>query len=211
MTVAWQSEIDEYASKVLRKHWPDVPNHGDIRQMRGEDIEWVDVITAGFPCQPVSLAGRRLGDADERWMWPETIRIIREVRPRWVLAENVPGLLSAHAGRLFGRILRDLAESGFDAEWQVLSACSVGANHIRDRIWIVAYPGSRRHRPPEETVFTRWPSSQSCSWWSSEPRLCRVADGVSHRVDRLRALGNAIVPQVPELILRRIVEIESNG
>ena len=103
----------------------------------------VDLICGGFPCQPVSHAGKRKGDKDERWLWPEFLRIICEVRPRWVLAENVPGLLSVDSGRLFGGILRDLAESGYDAEWNIVSAADVGAPHRRDRVFIVAHATGR--------------------------------------------------------------------
>ena len=99
----------------------------------------VDLICGGFPCQPVSHAGRRLGAEDDRWLWPEFYRIVREVRPRWVLVENVPGLRSIDDGRLFAGVLRDLAEGGYDAEWNGVSAASVGAPHIRDRVFIVAH------------------------------------------------------------------------
>src|SRR5262252_2632961 len=115
-------------------------------------IEPVDVLCGGFPCQPHSLAGRRAAAADDRDLWPEFMRLIRELRPRWVVAENVPGLLSSEAGRFFGGILRDLAESGYDAEWDCLPACAFGAPHRRDRVWLVAYPmcGGCEERPVSE-------------------------------------------------------------
>src|SRR4029450_13011646 len=115
-------------------------------------LEPVDVICGGFPCQPHSLAGRRAGANDERDLWPHFARLIRELEPRWVVAENVPGLLSSDAGRFFGTVLGDLAACGYDAEWDCLPASAFGAPHRRDRVWIVAYPlcGGREERPVSE-------------------------------------------------------------
>ena len=135
-------ERDPYCQKVLRARMADgalhtAPIFDDVRTF--DALPWrgrVDVVTAGFPCQPFSVAGRRRADSDERNGWPDTARIIREVRPRFALLENVPGLV-AHP--YFGTVLRDLAESGLDAEWDCFSAASVGAPHIRDRLWILAY------------------------------------------------------------------------
>lgn len=134
----WQCEIDEFCQKVLAKHWPDVQRFSDIKEMNG-DVPHVDVICGGFPCQPVSVAGKRKGDCDERWLWPEFFRVVCEVNPTWVLVENVPGLLSADSGRIFGGILRDLSRCGYDAEWNIISAANVGAPHLRKRVFIVAY------------------------------------------------------------------------
>src|SRR5579862_8880057 len=105
MRVIWQSEIDPYASAVLKKHWPHVPNHGDIRSIHAGNVERPDVLCGGFPCQPSSIAGKRLGGADERNLWPEFARLVCELGPRWVLGENVPGLRSVESGRLFGTVL----------------------------------------------------------------------------------------------------------
>lgn len=93
MKIVWQVEIDPFCLRMLEKHWPEVPKYGDIRQLTGEELEEVDLIAAGFPCQPVSVAGKKRGTEDERWLWPEAARIIRMVRPKYVLVENVPGLL----------------------------------------------------------------------------------------------------------------------
>lgn len=135
----WQCEIDPFCLKVLEKHWPGVKRFADIKKMGvEEEIPHVDVVCGGFPCQPVSCAGKRKGKEDERWLWPEFCRVVCCVRPEWVLIENVPGLLSADAGRLFAGILRDLSESGYDAEWNIVSAASVGAPHLRKRVFIVA-------------------------------------------------------------------------
>jgi DNA (cytosine-5)-methyltransferase 1 len=203
----------------------------------------VELLCGGFPCQPHSLAGRRRGSDDERDLWCEFARLIREVRPRWVLAENVPGLLSSEAGRFFGRVLRDLAACGYDAEWDCLPASAVGAPHRRDRVWIVAYPniagpqGWLRAGVPEradewaagaggasladadecgfypQRIYgcgeahegRAWSATTGYRWWRVEPNVGRVAHGVSARVDRLRSLGNAVVPQVAEFIGRRIL------
>jgi DNA (cytosine-5)-methyltransferase 1 len=323
--IRWQVEIDDYATRVLARHWPHVRRYRDVRTVHGEAahvadalrtgrqqvtsgaygdegahegrrashdhqpasggesgsdrlracatcLAPVDVICGGFPCQPHSLAGRRGGVADERDLWPHFARLIRELRPRWVVAENVPGLLSSDAGRFFGTVLRDLAACGYDAEWDCLPASAFGAPHRRDRVWIVAYDASsiggiqspparsderalRRSRDASEIlayttgersqqaaerqesgkpmpklggaatvadtdgarcfeqcrVFTIRPeqSALKCrDWWRVEPDVGRVAHGVSARVDRLKGLGNAIVPQIAEWIARRILDSE---
>lgn len=141
--VLWQVEIDDYANRVLAKHWSNVARFRDVRECGKHNLAPVDLICGGWPCQPHSLAGKRAASADKRDLWPEFIRIIRELRPRWVLGENVPGLCSSETGRFFGRVLRDLAECGLDAEWQVLPAWAFGAPHIRERVFIVAYPNGR--------------------------------------------------------------------
>lgn len=135
MTVRWQSEIDPYACRVLAKHWPDVPNLGDIKQIEWSTVERVDLICAGYPCQPFSLAGSRQGEADPRHLWPFVLNAIRALRPRWVLLENVAG----HRSLGFGTVLGDLATSGYDAEWDCIPAVAVGAPHRRDRVFVVAH------------------------------------------------------------------------
>ena len=143
----WQCEIDPFCLKVLEKHWPGVKRFADIKKMGiGEEIPYVDVICGGFPCQPVSCAGKRKGKEDERWLWPEFCRVVCCVRPEWVLIENVPGLLSTDSGRLFAGILRDLSESGYDAEWNIVSAASVGAPHLRKRVFVVAHAEQQSDR-----------------------------------------------------------------
>jgi DNA (cytosine-5)-methyltransferase 1 len=136
------SEIDPYASAVLRKHWPDVPNLGDIHAI--ESVPDATLWSGGFPCQPVSVAGKRLAQADERWLWPAWFRLIRAFRPRLLLLENVPGLLAGHGG--MGDLLGDLASIGYDAEWDCLPAAAFGAPHLRYRVYIVAYPQLRELR-----------------------------------------------------------------
>ncbi len=146
-----QVEIDDYCNRVLEYHWPDVPRWRDVKDVTAESFEertgikpgTLAVLSGGFPCQPVSCAGKRKGDTDERWLWDEMLRVICEIRPRWVLAENVRGLLSARSlldGRhLFGRVLRDLAQNGYCAGWLCYGAGDVGAPHKRERVFIVVH------------------------------------------------------------------------
>jgi DNA (cytosine-5)-methyltransferase 1 len=136
MQVIWQSEIDPYACKVLKKHWPEVPNHGDIKQIDWRAVEPVDVICGGYPCQPFSTAGKRKGTDDPRHLWPWVRKAISELQPRYAILENVRGHLTMGGLQVIG----ELAEIGYDAEWRVVSAAGVGAPHRRDRIIIVAYP-----------------------------------------------------------------------
>ena len=142
MRTVWQVEIDPYCRSVLERHFPDAVRYEDVRDCGAHNLEPVDLICGGFPCQPVSVAGARKGDEDERWLWPEFARIVREVKPRWVLVENVPGLRSIDDGRLFGEVLRDLAGCGYACEWNRVSAASVGAPHLRERVFIVGYADS---------------------------------------------------------------------
>ncbi len=306
MQVIWQSEIDPYACKVLKKHWPEVPNHGNIKEINWRDVVRPDVICGGYPCQPFSTAGKRQGENDERHLWPWVRDAISALRPRYAILENVRGHLSMGGTTVIGQ----LAEIGYDAEWRVISAASVGANHRRDRIIIVAYPnsshapnGRQRETVPSQdrggrndrsgsrgdtwqvsmgstgcdpgyvadTNNTRsgtprsdnqrqraesqqkrqnesqsWASRRGANvantdlwqvsgwhgwhgadrstvfggehqrrgtqgyasreWWKVEPEMGRVAHGVPNRVDRLRGLGNAVVPQVAEVIGRIVVD-----
>jgi len=265
-TVAF-CEIDPYCRKVLAKHWPDIPCHDDITTREFKEGE-ADVITAGFPCQDISLAGRGAGIAGERsGLWREVVRAVRLVRPRLVLLENVSALL----GRGLGTVLGDLSALGYDAEWHCIPASAVGAPHRRDRIWIVAYPGGEQHQGRSAQIGREIASELSCAsladadrpgpqgrnggelpecageraagpcgasladakgavctrlgpeprrkqrrpadegWWLTEPDVGRVAHGVPARVDRLRSLGNAVVPQIPELIGRAILASQEKG
>ena len=154
----WQIEIDEYATKVLEKHWPNVKRYRDIRDVVRP--ERVDIITGGYPCQPFSVAGQRKGEQDERHLWPELLRLIRMLRPKYALLENVPGHLSMG----FGRVIGDLAESGYDAEWQVLSARQFGANHLRRRIFIVAYPTCERKGRLSKGSWTKRKGTSNINW-----------------------------------------------
>ena len=258
-TVAF-CEIEPFPQKVLRKHWPDVPIYDDVRtltaaRLKADGIS-ADAICGGFPCQDISVAGKGAGLAGERsGLWSEYARIIGELRPRYVLVENVAALLF----RGLGVVLGDLAALGYDVEWHCIPAAAVGAPHNRDRLWIVAHsnPSERRAiRVPcdrlakrENRIFVKrqegssgfGPSGKTLAdadsgdkhrrrrplqvgWgrfageitddgvpsrieWRSEPDVGRVAYGVPSRVDRLGGLGNAVVPQIPELIGRAIMQI----
>jgi len=260
------SETDEYCCKILKKHWPGVRNYGDIRTMRGVSC---DLVTGGFPCQPYSLAGKRGGAGDDRALWPEMLRVIAESKPRWVLGENVPGIINME----LDRVLSDLENIGYSAWPVVLPACAVDARHRRSRVWIVGWNSDAmrcsRNGGPKRTVqnenhdpngickdvadrisegLEEWKEQsarqerettkrngnsladtdgnqqrrRACpeqvrrerstsedgengiergTEWPTEPAIRRVAHGIPHRVDRLRGLGNAIVPQVAAVIL----------
>jgi len=238
MECEWQVEIEPFCLKVLAKHWPEVARYEDIREVGSHNLAPVDLICGGFPCQPHSLAGKREASGDERDLWGEMFRVICEVKPRWVLAENVPGLLSSEVGRFFGRVLRDLASVGYDVEWESIPASALGAPHRRDRVFIVANSEcygrdsrrAERERQPRGIAFdgpgasvadttgiyvegqhdrSREEQPRRSSWWAIEPDVGRVAHGVPSRVDRLRSLGNAVVPQVAEWIGCRIMEADS--
>jgi DNA (cytosine-5)-methyltransferase 1 len=241
-------EYEPYAQKVLAKNFPGVPIYGDIRELRGADVVRgvgpIDVVCGGFPCQDISVAGKGAGITGERsGMWFHMHRIIEEVRPRYVVAENSPALRS----RGMDVVLRGLDALGFDAEWHCVPAAHVGAPHRRDRVWVVAWqrvadtdgqrwvgrprglaeedgrlePSDSRHplshpiRERLERQFEAWAAARAVDgpgdgrdsgWWSSEPDVGRVAHGVPARVDRLRCLGNAVVPTIPYLIGRAIMQ-----
>ncbi len=150
MRCAWQAEIDPYCKKVLRHHWPEVTNYGDITKTDWWQVPRVDLICAGFPCQPHSVAGARNGISDPRWLWPTIHRAHRGVLPRWILLENVPGLLTSSGGHAFAEILGDLAESGYDAEWQIIPASAFGAPHRRERLFILAWNVAYADRDREQ-------------------------------------------------------------
>jgi DNA (cytosine-5)-methyltransferase 1 len=277
MTIRWQVEKDDWCRRVLSKHWPDVPKYEDITTLTGHELERVDVLAGGFPCQPASVAGSRKGNEDvERWLWPHFEKLIRVLRPRIVLVENVPGLFTVNGGAAFGEIIGSLASMRYDCEWDVISAADVGAPHLRKRWWCVAYPSKNlahaRHsgvlqrrlsgdvegqgvfaggvfcdgvqsgegeqresvahadseglegrkllseRPSERTT---WPTGlderprifdgEIGGEWEPEPDVGRVVPhGVSRRVDRLRGLGNAVVPQIVEWIGQRILAIHDH-
>jgi len=223
-------ERDPYCIEILKARisegcLDDSPIWDDVRTFDGR--AWrgvVDVVSAGFPCQPFSSAGRRRAGGDSRNMWPDTIRIIREVRPTWALLENVTGLLHGTHG-YFGRVLQDLAQSGYYAQWGCLPASALGAPHRRDRLWIVGYAlrhdGESLPRPAakDRDLGEKQLLTTPATWlgvradWSREvfrasdelpPRLCRVDDGLAHRVDRLRAIGNGQVPAVVRAIWSRL-------
>jgi site-specific DNA-cytosine methylase len=145
MRVSWQVELDPYCRAVLARHFPDAARFDDVREVGARNLAPVDLLCGGFPCQDLSPAGKGAGlDGARSGLWAEFARIVRELRPRYVVVENVPALLTGKGKRWdrapVGRVLGDLAEAGYDAEWACLSAREFGAPHLRKRIWIVAYP-----------------------------------------------------------------------
>lgn len=212
LTCKWQVEIDDYALLVLKKNWPGVDRHTDVRSFPPEPVGnyQVDCICGGFPCQDVSLAKHRAAglDGHRSGLWLEFERVIRVLRPRYIVVENVPGLFT----RGFSRVLRDLASLGFDAEWSVVSACSLGAPHTRKRLFILGYAKEvspwRLDRQRAAWRGVQVAGSRPCApgtHWAREPSVARVAYGVPRGVVRCGAGGNAVVPQVAELIGQRIM------
>ena len=202
-TVAF-CEIEPFPRRILAQHWPHVPQYDDVRtltadRLAADGIE-VDAICGGFPCQDVSLAGRRAGlDGARSGLWAEFRRLIGELRPRVVIVENTSGLLSSGLDAVLG----DLAALGFDAEWHCLPASAVGARHKRERVFIIAYPVGERLEINSGALWRETAAqlrSRSNEEWAAESGIRRAAYGVPQRLDRLKALGNAVYPSVAELI-----------
>jgi len=215
----WFCECDPYAREILSLRWPGVPVYGDVRELRGLDIEPVDVLAGGFPCQDVSAAGKGRGIAvgTRSGLWFEYLRLIRELRPRFVIVENVKALLT----RGMGAVLQGLAESGYDAEWDVFPAAAFGAPHLRERVVLIAYPGGLRC-PESGPIFTSdtslgkrghldspvdWnglrlegPRAEAAVSAYRGSLVCRVDDGGARWMDRLRCCGNGIVPDLLEAV-----------
>ena len=225
---------EPFAQKVLKKHWPHVPCFGDVRDV-GRDttgLDRVDIITGGFPCQSISVAGLQKATEDNRWLWPEMFRIIKEIRPTYVIGENVRNLISIRDGVVFEQVCTDLESEGYEVQTYVLSASAVNAPHQRYRCWIVAHAKSSRYRGRSseecrdkqgkfQQSKQRWSEVGSkverCSEphgekqnWETEPRILRMADGISNWVDRLKGLGNAVIPQIPAALGRAILEVHND-
>lgn len=222
--IRWQVEVDEYCRKVLDLRFPETKKHDDIRTFDGRKEEPVDIVAGGFPCQPFSVAGKQKGHQDDRNLWPEMLRVIREVRPRWVVAENVPGIISLY----LDVVLSDLEKEGY-AIWTIIfPAHGLGANHKRDRMWIIAYSGKFRYSglqrlqknidkigqggaSPTRTAMQCFNDSLEWRTWAVKPFLRREDDGVPRRVDRLKALGNGQVVACTAWIGQRIMEFEQTS
>jgi DNA (cytosine-5)-methyltransferase 1 len=199
-----QCEWADYPTQVLERHWPDVPRWRDIRTLTGDDfyektgLRTVDIISGGFPCQPFSVAGKQKGKGDDRYLWPEMLRVIRELKPRWVVGENVPGILRIAAAD----IVQDLEREGFECVLFDFEAASVGAPHRRERIAFVAHRNTGFGIGESEEVCSRGNAAYNggkneLAWtagWQAEPAVGRVDHGVPDRVDRIKALGNAVCP-----------------
>lgn len=213
-------EIDAYCQRVLQARiedglFDDAPIWDDIKTFDGRSWRGhVDIITAGFPCQPFSSAGKQRGGADERNLWPETLRVLCEVRPPFAFLENVSGLLAKNHG-YFGAILGDLASSGFDARWTVLGAADCGGPHARKRLWVLVADAESQRRPwsvcghLQDSYQAPWagfnasgPLDPRLSAFEAfeeglgEPAVFGMDDGLAHRRDRLRIAGNGQVPAV---------------
>ena len=219
-----QCEWADYPTKVLEKHWPDVPRWRDIRTLTGDSfyertgLRTVDVISGGFPCQPFSVAGKRRGKEDDRYLWPEMLRVIKELNPNWVIGENVYGLIRD----ALDEILESLEKAGYEARAYAFKACEVGALFSGERIAVVAKTNNGRSVMRGNIQFPADDASEgrgnyhgggtqeldAGKWWSIESRPYGVAYGVPHRVDRLRCLGNAVVPQQFQPIFEAIKEVE---
>ena len=262
-TVAF-CEYDDFPRRVFKKHWPEIPCFPDVRTLKGSDIDGpVDVICGGYPCQPFSTAGKRQGAADDRHLWPEFMRLVAELRPAWVIGENVAG----HISMGLDDVLADLEAEGYACRTFVVPACAIGASHRRDRVWTVAHADSAERRAQRgacgrlaqrpnglpqgqesagrseaggaalaDTSSKRLEGSKRAkhegagvrssegggrfaeprmggmadgfSCWLDEPRE-RVKAGVKDRAGRLKALGNAVHPDIPMMIGRAILEAEA--
>jgi len=213
-TVAF-CEIDPFCRKVLKKHWPDVPIFEDVKTLKGSDVGPVDVITAGFPCQDIAICGTGKGlDGEKSGLWSEVERLAGELRPRLIILENSTEILD---GRWMGRLLGGLACLGYDAEWDMFPALAFGSPHRRDRFYLVAYPcgaGQEKQYMPtiagkaEQRQYSFGPLQRGFFWPEDQPPVLRDGHDVPSRVDRIGALGNAVVPQIPEMIGRAIIEAE---
>ena len=222
----FQVEWDEYCQKVLAKNFPNVKRYGDIKEFKGERHS-VDILTGGFPCQPFSHAGKRKGESDDRYLWPEYLRIIREIQPSYVVGENVAGLVSMEDGKTLDGILSDLEGEGYETEQFIIPASAVQASHDRSRIWIVAYIRSNTNnikRPIYmDGVSVGKEGENRVNVWSEhnrdfeyvyeskpyepiEPAFCGNDARLSKKLDesRIKGLGNAIVPQVAYEIFKAI-------
>ena len=265
-TVAF-CDIEKFSRKVLKKHWPDVKQYKDIKELTYEQIKEdtlapIDIITGGYPCQPFSVAGSQRGEKDKRHLWPDMFRIVKECKPTWVIGENV----SVHIKICLDTVLHDLESEGYTVRAFSISASSVGANHQRERVWIIAYANmenTRQHGRRIESTWntesigsgtteeTQWSTNSNQingsgegatlvgessdtnsqrlqgrrpeqqlrkdeterptswdGWWEFEPDVARVANGIPKRVDRLKGLGNSLVPAIPYIIGQSILRGE---
>jgi DNA (cytosine-5)-methyltransferase 1 len=222
-TVAF-CEIDPFCQRILKKHWPDVPIIEDVKDAEKFDaIGDVEIITGGYPCQPWSAAGLKRGEADDRHLWPAMFEVIKRKRPTWVIGENVAG----HASMGLDQVLTDLEAEDYQARAFIIPACAVDSHQKRDRCWILAHSQSRRsggggseeHRIDKRFVFEEeqegrkvWSEIEGCGllhrWDETQSPVRGMADGVPDWVDRVKSLGNAVVPKIPEIIGKAIMEIE---
>jgi DNA (cytosine-5)-methyltransferase 1 len=228
---------DKFCRAILNKHWPESEVYEDIRfitdtdlkrrlerqseidaterdETQSEPVQRVDLLTGGFPCQPFSHAGARRGTSDDRYLWPEMLRVIRLAQPAWIIAENVSGLVTWNDGMVLERVCADMEAAGYEVQPFIIPAAAVNAPHRRDRVWFVANTiDERRQRSCYETVhrerrlqkkLTGSAPDWSDGWTIPEPHCVGIHDGIPHRTHRIKALGNAIVPQVAMQIMEAI-------
>jgi DNA (cytosine-5)-methyltransferase 1 len=207
-----QCEWADYPTKVLEKHWPNVPRWRDVRDVTADSfrertgLSTVDLISGGFPCQPFSIAGERRGKEDDRYLWPEMLIVISELRPTWVLGENVAGIIKL----ALDDVLSSLKSIGYSTQAFVIPACAVNADHRRDRVFIVAYTGGKGLEGIHETS-DRVEMQLSSEYFpgnfrKATPRVLRRNHGIPNWMDRIKCLGNAVVPQQVYPILKAIAE-----
>lgn len=225
-----QSEIDPFCQEILKYHFPKSKLHGDIKTTdfkiyRGK----CDILTGGFPCQDASIANKESkGLQGERTgLWKEMCRAIREIRPKYVVAENVANLLKINGGRDFGRILGEISRMGYNAEWRICTASEKGAPHRRRRLYLVAYPNSVMLQEDQTFLPYVHPKASPKPWmfngttvplvrggaWKSEPPVLVVDDGISPKLHResIKACGNSLTPDIPLSILKSISMYELNN
>jgi len=220
-------EKDEFCRKVLKKHWPNVKQYNDIRSINGTKIS-ADIISGGFPCQPFSVAGKRKGTTDDRYLWDEMLRVITEVKPRWIIAENVQGIINIDNGLVLRQVQTDLEAQGFQVQCFLIPASGIGAWHRRNRVWIIANSNPRLSIGENQEIQARGNTIDSSSsdvsnsnsnferqqtWWQTQSSFCGVPNGISYELDkgrtnRIKSLGNAIVPQIAFEIGKAILAAE---
>jgi DNA (cytosine-5)-methyltransferase 1 len=277
-------EKDKFCQQVLKKNFKNIPIESEVRDVKGDRYA-ADIICGGFPCQPFSVAGKRKGTDDDRYLWDETIRIVRECKPRWFIGENVEGIINIQEGMVLRQVCDDLEKEGFEVQCLVIPASGIGAWHQRKRVWIIAHSDSNRDRHEitrsngeekeiqreyREKNSTTWKfigttthdvpntigklsdecssttrvsttelerldsdkkenrnevrsKAERCSeqdkrktWWQTQSSLCRVPDGVSYELDkdrtnRIKALGNSIVPLIARELGLAIMKAETDG
>jgi DNA (cytosine-5)-methyltransferase 1 len=278
-------EKDKFCQQVLKKNFKDIPIESEVRDVKGERYA-ADIITGGFPCQPFSVAGKRRGTDDDRYLWDETIRIIRECKPRWFIGENVEGIINIQDGLVLRQVQDDLEKEGFEVQCLVIPASGIGAWHQRKRVWILAYSNSRLSIGENEEIQARrntinssskdvsdtnkrnveagckgqWGvrkeskrqgsssdatcfrktlsntneqrtqvqikrkhtsiemsgSSSKETWWQTQSKLCGVPNGISYELDkgranRIKSLGNSIVPLIARELGIAIIKAETDG
>jgi len=234
-------ENEKWCQQILAKNFPGVPIHDDIKTYNTYQGVEADVVVGGFPCQPFSVAGKGKAVQDDRHLWPEMFRVIRQTKPTWVIGENVRNIVSISDGMVLEEVYLDLESQGYEVQSFIIPASAVNAPHQRYRTWIVAHTDHGNHNEKKE-IRTRGntinfssadvadtDSQRGCLWetdrqdaedvgqsprckvtrqWDSEPDVCRVVDGLPNRVDRLKGLGNAIVPQIAYQIGKAIRDAE---